>query len=271
MELKPIGVVRSQISVKDDMPVQGVDAEIEIFEEYASALDGIEWYSHIYVLCWLHEADRSVLKASPRKISPNLPAKGVFSMRSPSRPNPISLTPVRLYRRFGRFLFVANLDAIDKTPVIDIKPYQAGWDCIFSARNPDRKEKNRMMKPGDYQASLVREAINYHGERCVGLAVAVRMAMVASNTLDMDLRSDDVGLLVGKNACITDSLIGITGARMGTGRLLFNLRPKQKMTADSYSIFNQEKTIIFKLRRFLKSYEDVLQCDANDLFDIEVI
>ena len=271
MELKPIGVVRSKISVKDDMPIQGVDAEIEIFEEYAAALDGVEWNTHLLVLCWLHEADRSVLKAAPRKISRDLPEKGVFSMRSPSRPNPISVTPVKIQRRFGRFLFVSNLDTIDGTPVLDIKPYQAGWDCIFSAKNPDRNEKNKKMKPGDYMASLVREGLNYHGEQCIGLAVAVRMAMVASIALDSDMRNDDVGILIGKNPCISDSLIGITGARLGTGRLLFNLRPKLKMTSDSYSIFNQEKTVIFKIKRFLKSYNDVLECDANDLFDIEII
>ncbi len=270
MELKPIGVVRSKIRVKDDMPIQGVDAEIEILEEYATALDGVEWNTHLLVLCWLHEADRSVLRAAPRKISRDLPEKGVFSMRSPSRPNPISVTPVKIQRRFGRFIFVSGMDVIDGTPVLDIKPYQVGSDCIFSAKNPDRNEKNKKMKPGDYKASLVREGLNYHGEQCIGLAVAVRMAMVASIALDTDMRNDEVGILIGKNPCISDSLIGITGARLGSGRLLFNLRPKL-MTSDSYSIFNQEKTVIFKLKRFLKSYYDVLECDANDLFDIEII
>jgi tRNA-Thr(GGU) m(6)t(6)A37 methyltransferase TsaA len=271
MELKQIGVVRSSIGDRDDMPVQGTDAEIEVFEPYAEALDGIEVNTHIIVLCWLHQADRSVLKAAPRKISLDLPEKGVFSMRSPSRPNPISVSTVKLHRHFGRFLFVSNLDVINGTPVLDIKPYQAGWDCIFAAKNPDRNEKNKRMMPGDYKASLTREALNYHGERCVGLAVAVRMAMVASIALDSDMRNDDISILIGKNPCISDSLIGITGARLGTGRLRYNLRPKLKMTADSYSIFNQEKTLIFKLKRFMKSFDDVLECDANDLFEIEVI
>lgn len=271
MELKPIGEVRSEIRVRDDMPVQGVNAQIEIFEEYADALMGIDGNSHLIVLCWLHEADRGVLKAVPRKISESLPEQGVFSLRSPARPNPISVTEVKLYRRFGRHLFVSNLDAVDGTPVLDIKPYQAGWDCIFSAKNPDRTLKIKKMMPKDYKESLAREAQNFHGERCTGLALAVRMGMVANLKLGCDLRNDDIGIIIGKNPCISDSLVGITGARLGNGRLLYNLRPKLKVTGDSYSIFNQDMTIIFRLKKFMKDFDGIMESDVNDLFDIEIV
>ena len=272
MAMKAVGVVHSSVRSREEMPVHGVTAQIEIFEEYADALKGIDGNTHLILLCWLHEADRSVLKAVPRKISPGLPEQGVFSLRSPARPNPISVTFVRVERHFGRYLFVWGLDVIDGTPILDIKPYQAGMDCIFSARNPDREEKIKKMQPGVFQDSLVQEAFNYHGERCIGLALAVRMAMVANLMLGRDLRADDIGIIIGKNPCISDSLIGITGARLGNGRLLFNLRPKLKQSgADSYSIFSQEKTIIFKLRRFMKDFNGVLESDVNDLFDIEVL
>ncbi len=272
MELKPVGIVHSQVKARDAMTLRGVNAELEIFEEYANALSGIDGNTHLVLLCWLHEADRSVLRAVPRKISPTLPEQGVFSLRSPARPNPVSVTVVKLLRRYGRYLFVAGLDVIDGTPILDIKPYQAGSDCIFSAKNPDRAQKIKKMLPADYKASLVHEAFNYHGERCTGLALAVRMAMVANLVLGVDLRNDVVGIMIGKNPCISDSLIGITGARLGSGRLLYNLRPKLKQAgADPYSIFNQEKTIVFRLKKFMKDFDGILDCDVNDLFDIEVV
>jgi tRNA (adenine37-N6)-methyltransferase len=272
MILRPVGVVHSPVRERDDMPVRGVNAELEIFEQYADALGGIDGNSHLVLLCWLHEADRSVLKAVPRKISTSLPEQGVFSLRSPARPNPVSVTVVRLTRRYGRYLFVAGLDVIDGTPILDIKPYQAGMDCIFSAKNPDRTQKIKKMPPGEYKESLIHEALNFHGDRCLGLALAVRMAMVANLMLKSDLRDSDISIIIGKNPCISDSLVGMTGARLGNGRLLYNLRPKLKQSgADSYSIFSPEKTIIFRMKKFLKDFDGILECDVNDLFDIEVI
>ncbi|WP_174589736.1 tRNA (N6-threonylcarbamoyladenosine(37)-N6)-methyltransferase TrmO [Methanocella conradii] len=272
MKLKPVGIVRSPIKDREDMPIWGVNAQIDIFEEYEEALAGIDGNTHLILCCWLHEADRKVLKAVPRKISTSLPEQGVFSLRSPSRPNPISVTMVKLLRRYGRHLFVSGADAIDGTPVVDIKPYQAGMDCVFSAKNPDRTQKIRRMLPAEYKESLIHEGYNFHGERCIGLALAVRMAMVANLMLGCDLRSDDVCIVIGKNHCVSDSLIGITGARLGNGRLLYNLRPKLKQSSvDSYSIFSQDKTIVFRFKKFMKDFDGVIECDVNDIFDIEVI
>ncbi|WP_243670643.1 TrmO family methyltransferase, partial [Methanoculleus chikugoensis] len=133
----------------------------------------------------MHEAGRDVLRAvPPRKVSSDLPEKGVFSLRSPARPNPpLSVSVVRLRGiRDDRFLLLANVDVIDETPVIDIKPYQTGWDCVFSATGHDRTEKIRKMGgPGEYRAGLIREAVNYHGELCPpGVAVGgVRLAEAA--------------------------------------------------------------------------------------------
>lgn len=271
MDLKPIGVVHSDVSESEDMPVQGTEATIEVFEEYSDALMGLDGNSHIFVLCWLHRASRDLLRATPRKISYNLPEQGVFSMRSPSRPNPISLTAVRVNSINDRFLNVSNLDAIDDTPVIDIKPYQAGWDCVFSAINRDRTQKMKKMMPVEYKEGLIREAINYHGEKCTGLAIAVRMCTVAFQVFGTDLRRNDITIVIGKNSCISDSLIGITGARLGNKRLLYNLSPKLSVTNDSYSIFNKEKTVVFRIKRFMKDFDSIMECDANDLFHIEVI
>jgi|AGTN01.2.fsa_nt_gi putative methyltransferase, YaeB/AF_0241 family len=269
--LKKIGVVRSDVKERKDMPLQGVDATIEVFPEYEDALDGLDGHSHVFVLCWLHKAERDLLKVTPRKHSTEHPERGVFSVRSPVRPNPVSLTPCELISRDGRLLRVANLDIIDGTPVIDIKPYEPGWDCIFAAKDGDRTEMMQRMLPVEVREDLLREALNYHGERCTGLALAVRMAMFANQRLGCDLRRDDVCILIGKNHCISDSLIGITGARLGNDRLYYNLSPKITKSKDSYSIYNSEKTIVFRRKRFMKDFVTILDSNINDLFDIEVI
>ncbi|HYA61397.1 MAG TPA: TrmO family methyltransferase, partial [Candidatus Acidoferrum sp.] len=94
--IRPIGAVHSKITDGKDMPLQGVPARIEIFDEFKAGLTGIEGDSHINVICWLDKAEREPLLVRPRKINPNLNKRGVFSMRSPTRPNPLSLTATRL-------------------------------------------------------------------------------------------------------------------------------------------------------------------------------
>ncbi|HUL61786.1 MAG TPA: tRNA (N6-threonylcarbamoyladenosine(37)-N6)-methyltransferase TrmO [Methanocella sp.] len=271
IRLRQIGVVRSDVKERKKMPLQGVDATVEVFPEYEQALDGIDDHSHVFVLCWLHEADRDALKVVPRKFAEDFPEKGVFSVRSPVRPNPVSLAACELISRDGPLLRVANMDAIDGTPVIDIKPYEPGWDCIFSARSGDRTEKLKRLLPTEVRDDLIREAYNYHGERCTGLALAVRMATFAGQRLGCDLRRADVCILIGKNHCTSDSLIGITGARLGNDRLYYNLNPRVTRYKDSYSIYTGERTIVFHLRRFMKDFDTILECNISDLFDIEVL
>lgn len=130
--LKPVGFVR--IPFPDDhvvRSVRGVAGVIEILPEYEGALDGIDGFSHIILVAYLHKADpRGLrLKVKPRKwirlgISEHeVPEVGVFCTDSPHRPNPIAITIARLIRREGRFLYVDNLDLFDGTPILDIKPY----------------------------------------------------------------------------------------------------------------------------------------------------
>jgi tRNA (adenine37-N6)-methyltransferase len=137
IELHPIGTVRSPYKVKGDAPRQGrlsdTISEIVIDEKYRPALWQIEGRKHFWVLCWFDRADRTVLRAVPPGTSAE---KGVFAIRSPDRPNPVSLCLVDLLEVKGNVLKVRGLDAFDGTPVIDIKVYSAEIDC---ARNtPDR-------------------------------------------------------------------------------------------------------------------------------------
>jgi tRNA-Thr(GGU) m(6)t(6)A37 methyltransferase TsaA len=134
MELKPVGVVRTILSngeVRESWH-EGIDAEIEIFEEYTPALARIEGFSHLIVLFYLHETtreQRKTLQARPKRFLryglklEDLPLVGVFCLDSPHRPNPLGLTIVRLLSRQANVLTVSGLDAFNNTPVLDIKPY----------------------------------------------------------------------------------------------------------------------------------------------------
>lgn len=101
-------------------------AEIVIDEKYRPALWKIEGRKHLWVLCWFDRADRGVLRATPPGQSTE---KGVFAIRSPDRPNPVSLCMVDLLEINDGVLKVRGLDALDGTPVIDIKTYSAEIDC----------------------------------------------------------------------------------------------------------------------------------------------
>ncbi len=121
----PIGVVRSPFEPSDYEPLrrietQGVVSTVEVFPEYMAGLHDIEGFSHIILLCHLHLSPEYALEVTPPS---DTVSHGVFATRSPKRPNPISVTVVRLEEVDGNFLHVSDLDLLDGTPVLDIKPY----------------------------------------------------------------------------------------------------------------------------------------------------
>ena len=123
--LQPIGIVRSNLSSRKGAPRQGYegapDASVEVHPAFARALDGIRPGDDILLLTWLHQGRRDVLEVHPRGDLQN-PLTGVFATRSPDRPNPIGLHRVQVTRIDGTRLDVRPLEAIDGTPVVDIKP-----------------------------------------------------------------------------------------------------------------------------------------------------
>jgi tRNA-Thr(GGU) m(6)t(6)A37 methyltransferase TsaA len=155
--VKPIGWVRNSAQHVPRSAVadfKGVDSEIEILEEYSPALDGIEGFSHLSVLYWMHrlESLSGPLKVHPAGLK-DLPLVGLLATRSPRRPNPIGLTTVRLLSRQGNRLRVGGLDALDGSPVIDIKPYfpidPANLRLPDWARRWDRREGAREKRPNE--------------------------------------------------------------------------------------------------------------------------
>jgi tRNA-Thr(GGU) m(6)t(6)A37 methyltransferase TsaA len=136
IRFKPIGVVHV-LAGEDSVKQSGSEpGELEIFPEYAEGLDGIDGYSHLFVLAHLNRLrpdQVGPLKVKPRRLLrlgfklEDLPERGVFALDSPTRPNPIGLTLVRLLRREKNRLFVEGVDFFDGTPIIDIKPYSGQY------------------------------------------------------------------------------------------------------------------------------------------------
>jgi tRNA-Thr(GGU) m(6)t(6)A37 methyltransferase TsaA len=125
MELKAIGVVQSPLTNRDAAPKQGdegaPDTWLALEDDVAPALAGLAAGDELLVLTWLDRADRDVLQVHPRDDTTR-PLAGVFNTRSPDRPNPIGLHRVRVLEIAGTRLKVANLEALDGTPVVDLKP-----------------------------------------------------------------------------------------------------------------------------------------------------
>jgi len=127
----PVGIVHSPFVEKGSAPKQGrhlnAESTLEIFPEFAEAIGGLSTGDDIFVLCWFDRAERVVLRTKSGR-NPEGEPRGVFSTRSPARPNPISLTLVKLLEIDGTKLRVRGLEMYDGTPVLDIKPYYADID-----------------------------------------------------------------------------------------------------------------------------------------------
>ncbi|MGO8668721.1 MAG: tRNA (N6-threonylcarbamoyladenosine(37)-N6)-methyltransferase TrmO [Desulfobaccales bacterium] len=128
--MTPVGMVKKQ----------GQRAWLEIYPEYGPALTGLQDFSHLWVFYWFHENDtpeqRRTLEVHPRR-DPANPLTGVFACRAPERPNLIGFTACRIIQVKGNVVEVADLDARDGTPILDLKPYIPGGDAIPEAVTPE--------------------------------------------------------------------------------------------------------------------------------------
>jgi tRNA-Thr(GGU) m(6)t(6)A37 methyltransferase TsaA len=130
IKYKPIGIIHSPFKEPKGTPIQPAGAEgtkgmVEIFPEYAEGLRDIEGFSHIILLYHFH-----LSKGTTSIVKPFMDNEthGVFAMRGPSRPNPIGISVVRLVRVEGNILHIQDVDIVDGTPLLDIKPYVPEFD-----------------------------------------------------------------------------------------------------------------------------------------------
>jgi len=116
------------------------EAKVQIFQEFCDALKGIDGFSHLIILYWIHlrdnEKERSVLQVVPRGRANGVKV-GVFACRSPSRPNPIGLCVVKLIKVEDCVLTVKGLDAFEGSPIIDVKPSIQRRDSVPNAYTPE--------------------------------------------------------------------------------------------------------------------------------------
>jgi len=127
---KPIGIIHSPFKEPKGTPIQptsaqGVKGTVEIFPEYVEGLKDLEGFSHIILIYHFHLAKRGALKVMPYMDNE---LRGVFATRAPSRPNPIGISVVHLIKIKGNILHIEDVDIIDGTPLLDIKPYVPEFD-----------------------------------------------------------------------------------------------------------------------------------------------
>jgi tRNA-Thr(GGU) m(6)t(6)A37 methyltransferase TsaA len=138
VSVRPIGVVRNNVSAPRPGGWAQVRSDIALRDELTDMLDGIDGYSHIIVVFAFDRVPESEQRARLRpRGDERLPEQGVLATRSQLRPSPIGVSVVRLLRRRRNVLRVVGLDAIDRTPVLDIKPYFPNYDAVPDAAVPD--------------------------------------------------------------------------------------------------------------------------------------
>jgi formylmethanofuran dehydrogenase subunit E len=128
IKLKAIGLIHSPFKNTNEAPRQGNSevCQIEIFNEYEEGLTDVDEFSHLIILYYLNKSNNyNLLQKTPWDDTPH----GVFTTRSPHRPNPIGYSVVNLLERKENILTIKGIDAIDNTPVLDIKPYIKKLDC----------------------------------------------------------------------------------------------------------------------------------------------
>jgi tRNA-Thr(GGU) m(6)t(6)A37 methyltransferase TsaA len=137
MKLKPIGIIRTPFTMPAGTPIQpayaqGAEGRVEVFEKFADGLKDLDGFDRIWLLYWFDRVSQVNLHVKPFM---DTVQRGLFATRAPCRPNPIGMSPVRLVRVEGNVLHVADVDILDGTPLIDIKPYTPRFDCFSVTRS----------------------------------------------------------------------------------------------------------------------------------------
>ena len=130
IEYTPIGIIHTPYKTPAGTPIQptgagGVEAKVEVFSEYADGLTDLKGFSHIILLYLFHLSKEFKLKVKPF-LDDQL--RGLFATRAPARPNPLGMSVVRLVRIDDTVLYIKDIDVVDQTPLLDIKPYIPAFD-----------------------------------------------------------------------------------------------------------------------------------------------
>lgn len=148
IEHHPIGVIHSPFQTPEGTPIQstaakGVKGKVEVFPQFSDGLADLDGFSHIILLYHFHLAKKFSLRVKPY-LDDEL--HGLFATRTPSRPNPIGISVVRLMKIKNKTLYVQDIDVVDKTPLLDIKPYVPDFDVRKANRIGWIEKKIKNMK-----------------------------------------------------------------------------------------------------------------------------
>lgn len=221
---EPIGFVRN--SSRESRTPEDIKKEIsriEILPPFREGLESIELCEYLDVVFGLHQEKRTELQTRIRTGE----TKGIFATRSPKRPNHLGVTTVKLRKREGDNLYVEGADALDGSPVLDIKCCDTS---LFARQEIHRSVRNaspRIDITGNILSGntgeLLSEAAGLHGHICPGLAMGVMAAVQVMQRLYEEKENpDDYKLTVTMKSCPVDGFLFVTGCTPGTGRFVQN-------------------------------------------------
>ncbi|MGI5891942.1 MAG: tRNA (N6-threonylcarbamoyladenosine(37)-N6)-methyltransferase TrmO [Bacillota bacterium] len=260
-QLSPIGVVHSPNDFDNDRYPFYCPAQIEIKPQFIPALARLEESSHIWVICLFEQQKDPVMQIKPKRINSHTDSFGVFALRSPNHPNPLSLTLTKLNKIEENFLYVEALDAYDGTPVLDIKPYYED-DIVFSPRTPVINKENIKLR----RSILLKAAINHHQEECLGLALAIKMALYIES-LGLNIQDNDLFILVNGGPCLADTLQGLCRARLANPARFAYTESEE----DSCRWIYKNKTIDLSVKKGIpQDPQKILNMTDEDLFHIKI-
>ena len=246
MELKPIGIIHTPYKTAGGAPFQGRSSsetcEIEIFKEYEAGLKDVDRCTHLILLYWLDRADNHVLQTHTPF---DADVHGVFATRSPNRPNPIGFHVTELIERKGNVLRIKGVDALDKTPLIDIKPYSTKIDAIGDANigwfkkategdqidgTSYREDIEELLKKGDLRG-LLKKTGELHGHFCSHSALGVKAAYLAMREFEIvNTGMEEIVAIVETNNCFSDGIQMVTGCSFGNNSLIYTDYGKTAVT-----------------------------------------
>lgn len=233
-KFRKIGTVRNGFNEPTDpFEMRKHESEIIIKEEYVQGLYRIEASQYLQVVFYFHKSKEF------RLVGPRYDGEvtGVFASRSPKRPSPIGITTVKLIACNGNRLLVSGLDALNGSPVLDLKPYapgldEASWEKLVREKEfaDPRSEIKRMVKTGELERLLLK-AGSLHGHICPGLSLGVIAGAYGLKEFGLDNDGME-GLLaiVETNNCFTDGIQYISGCTLGNNALIYRDYGKTAVT-----------------------------------------
>ncbi|MFB6290151.1 MAG: tRNA (N6-threonylcarbamoyladenosine(37)-N6)-methyltransferase TrmO [Candidatus Bipolaricaulia bacterium] len=222
MELTEVGIVRNGFEEPQSPDVmRDSESVIEVHRKYEDGLYGIESNHYLQILFYFHLSDGYEL-VGPRRHGE---ARGVFASRSPHRPSSLGATVVELLERHGNELKVRGLDAVNGTPVVDIKPYADPFDSSSPAdderKSNPRETIQKLIKRKDTE-NLLLEAGQLHGHFCPFLSLGVVAAQYAVSELgNVAPDMEDTVAIVETNSCFSDGIQYVTGCTFGNNALIY--------------------------------------------------